>query len=249
MLGTSLAAVILAAGKGTRMQSSLPKVLHPLSGKPLLSYVFRTVFELDPDRVLTVVGYGADKVKEIFQNNPRMQFLEQKLQWGTGHAVMQTREALDNFEGTVLVLCGDMPFIRASTLKSMITEHEKIRPACTLLILKTPQQRDFGRILRNKDGEVYGIVESMDATEKQKTIDEYNTGVYCFDKALLYQAVHQLDNRNAQSEYYLTDTIRYFVERRLAIHSIQTRDDREIFGINSEEELAQAELILAGSSS
>ena len=147
------------------------------------------------------------------------------------------------------MLCGDMPFIRASTLRHMIAQHDKSRPACTLLTLKTGKPRDFGRILRNDDGDICRIVESKDATAQQKTIDEYNAGVYCFDKTLLFQAVSRLENRNAQSEYYLTDTILYFGKRRLAIHSIQSRDDREIFGINSEEDLEQAERILAGISS
>jgi len=243
----ALAAVILAAGKGSRMKSPIAKVLHPLASKPLLAYVLDTVFALDPERVIVVVGFQSEKVVDQFRD-PRIAFVEQKEQKGTGHAVLQAQSALEDFRGDLLVLCGDMPFVKAGTLKNLVACHRETDSHCTLLTLKTGEPKDFGRILRDEEGRVVGIVESRDTTARQKTIDEYNTGVYCFEKDLVFEAIKHIDDNNSQAEYYLTDTIQDIAQNRLTVQSVQTQDAREILGINCEEDLKQAERILAGHS-
>ncbi len=238
-----LAVVILAAGKGKRMKSDLPKVVHPLGSKPLMSYILNAVFSLNPDRIVAVVGYEANVVSETFPN-PKLEFVEQSELLGTGHAVLQTRDTLKEFSGNVLILCGDMPFIKAETLNLLIETRIKYELACSLLTLKTPEKRDFGRIIRDPSGNVEKIVENRDATPAEKTIDEYNAGVYCFEKEWLFKAIERLDNNNAQSEYYLTDAIQFYYNRRAPVRVVQTDNAKELFGVNSQEDLKQAERLL-----
>ncbi len=242
----NLAVIILAAGKGTRMKSPLAKVLQPLSGKTLLYYVLETVQELSADRVSVVVGFQADKVKATFPD-PKLEFVEQKEQLGTGHAAQQTESCLKDFEGDILVLCGDMPLIRPATLKNLIQKHRQSEAACTLLTLKDKKGeiKDFGRILRDGNQSITGIVEHKDATEEEKKVEEYNSGVYCFDKRLFYKVLSGVGNSNSQNEYYLTDTIKYFVQNKHSVQSVQTDDSDEIFGINSPEDLKKAEQLLS----
>jgi bifunctional UDP-N-acetylglucosamine pyrophosphorylase / glucosamine-1-phosphate N-acetyltransferase len=238
-----LAVVILAAGKGKRMNSALPKVVHPLGSKPLMSYVLDAVFSLNPDRVVAVVGYEASSVSETFPD-PKLEFAQQRELLGTGHAVLQTRDTLNDFTGNVLVVCGDMPFIKAETLNLLIQTRIEFELACSLLTLKTSEKRDFGRIIRDSNGDVEKIVENRDATPAQKTIDEYNAGVYCFEKEWLFKAIEKLDNNNAQSEYYLTDAIQFYYNRRAPVRAVQTDNAKELFGVNSQEDLKQAERLL-----
>ena len=237
-----LAVVILAAGKGTRMESDRVKVLHSLASRPLLIHVLDTVATLNPKRVLVVVGYQAEEVKQACANRP-IEFVEQDKQLGTGHAVLQAQAALEDFEGDVLVLCGDMPLIKSSTLQDLLRLHHKTDARCTLLSLKTKQKKDFGRIVRNSEGSVLRIVEVRDASEQEITIDEYNSGVYCFDKGILFKALESVDSINAQGEYYLTDTVEILSRdgHVVACHSTQNAD--EVFGINSSEDLKKAERI------
>lgn len=241
----SLAVIILAAGKGTRMKSPLAKVLQPLAGKTLLAYVLETVEELNADRVGVVVGFQADEVKSAFPD-PKLEFVEQKEQLGTGHAAQQTEPRFKDFSGDILVLCGDMPLIRAATLKNLIKKHRDSLAVCTVLTLKDNKGeiKDFGRILRDESQSITGIVENKDATEQEKKIDEYNSGVYCFGKGLFYKALNALECGNAQNEYYLTDTIKFFSENKCSVQSLQTDDSDEIFGINSPEDLKKAEYLL-----
>ncbi|MFQ5451405.1 MAG: NTP transferase domain-containing protein [Nitrospinaceae bacterium] len=240
----NLAVLILAAGKGTRMKSPLAKVLQPLLGRPLLSYVLETVKSLQPGRLGVIVGYQAEKVKATFAEGG-IEFVEQKEQLGTGHAARQAESALENFEGDVLVLCGDMPLIQPETLRRLVRKHREGDAPCTLLTLKTGRGefKEFGRVLRDAGHAVVRIVENKDASPEEKNIDEYNAGVYCFNKGLFFKALRSIDNNNSQSEYYLTDTVSYMVDHHMKVESIQTRDADEIFGINSQEELKQAERI------
>jgi UDP-N-acetylglucosamine diphosphorylase/glucosamine-1-phosphate N-acetyltransferase len=227
------------------MKSPLAKVLQSLAGKPLLHYVLETVKELSADRVSVVVGFQADEVKSAFPD-PKLEFVEQKEQLGTGHAAQQTESCFSDFEGDILVLCGDMPLIRAATLQNLVEKHRLNKADCTLLTLKDKmgEIKDFGRILRDQDQSVTGIVENKDATEQEKKIDEYNSGIYCFDKILFYKALSAIDNSNSQNEYYLTDTIKYFVQHKRSVQSVQTEDSDEILGINSPEDLKKAEQLL-----
>jgi len=238
-----LAVVILAAGKGTRMQSDQAKVLHPLASRPLLIHVLDTVTALNPQRVLAVVGYQAEEVKQACANRP-VEFVEQAEQLGTGHAVLQAQAALKDFDGDVLVLCGDMPLIQSSTLQDLLRMHHETGADCTLLSLKTNEKKDFGRVVRGPEGAVSRIVEARDASEQEKTIDEYNSGVYCFNKGILFKALASVDTRNAQGEYYLTDTVGILSQNGHVVACHSTRDADEILGINSSEDLEKAEKII-----
>jgi UDP-N-acetylglucosamine diphosphorylase/glucosamine-1-phosphate N-acetyltransferase len=237
-----LAVVILAAGKGTRMQSDRAKVLHDLAGRPLLIHVLDTVATLNPQRVLVVVGYQSEEVKHACADRS-VEFVEQDKQLGTGHAVLQAQAALEDFEGDVLVLCGDMPLIQSATLKALLQKHHDTTVKCTLLSLKTNEKKDFGRIVRSPEGAVLRIVEVRDASEREKTIDEYNSGVYCFDKGILFKTLASVGSSNAQGEYYLTDTVGILSKNGQVVSCYSTQDADEIFGINSSEDLIKAERI------
>ena len=238
-----LAVLILAAGKGTRMQSPLAKVLIPLAGRPLLDYVLELSSQLNPTRTIVVVGHQADQVKEAFADH-EVEFVVQSEQLGTGHAAQQARSKLQNFEGRVLVLCGDMPLIRLKTLGQMLEEHKYSAAKCTLLTLKSSECHDFGRIIRDEDGTILKIVEFKDATEAEKKVDEFNSGVYCFDNRLFFKALEHVGANNAQKEYYLTDTIKCLVRNEYSVQAIQTTDADEILGINSPDDLSRAERLL-----
>jgi UDP-N-acetylglucosamine diphosphorylase/glucosamine-1-phosphate N-acetyltransferase len=237
-----LAVVILAAGKGTRMQSNRAKVLHSLAGRPLLIHVLDTVATLNPQRVLVVVGYQAEEVEQACAGRP-VEFVEQKEQLGTGHAVLQAQAALADFEGDVLVLCGDMPLIQSSTLQALLHLHHETGAKCTLLSLKANGSKDFGRIIRGAEGAVQRIVEVRDASEQEKTVDEYNSGVYCFDKGILFKTLASVGSSNTQGEYYLTDTVGMVSQSGHVVACHSTRNADEIFGINSSEDLKKAERI------
>lgn len=238
-----LAVVILAAGKGTRMKSDRAKVLHSLASRPLLIHVLDTVATLNPQRVVVVVGYQAEEVKQACAKRP-VEFVEQAEQLGTGHAVLQAQAALEDFVGDVLILCGDMPLIQSSTLQTLLEKHHKTGAGCTLLSLKTKEKKDFGRVVRGPEGAVLRIVEVRDASEQEKTIDEYNSGVYCFDKGILFKALASVDTSNAQGEYYLTDTVGIISQNGHEVVCHSTHDADEILGINSSEDLEKAEKII-----
>jgi len=238
-----LAVVVLAAGQGRRLKSDLPKVLHPLSSRPLLAYVLDAVSALNPQRLVVVVGHQAVAVKSAFPD-PSINFVEQTEQLGTGHAVQQAGVCLQDFGGDVLIVCGDMPLMKSSTLAGLIRYHRETGADGTLLSLKTKETKDFGRVVRNPQGGVARIVEHRDASAEEITIDEYNSGVYCFSKDILFKALGAIDNRNSQSEYYLTDTIDYLTRNGHNVQCVQTGEASEIFGINSLDDLKIAETIL-----
>jgi UDP-N-acetylglucosamine diphosphorylase/glucosamine-1-phosphate N-acetyltransferase len=238
-----LAVIILAAGKGTRMQSSLAKVLLPLAGQPLLHYVLDLSSKLNPVRTIVVVGHQAEKVQEAFADR-KVEFVIQHEQLGTGHAAQQAKEKLENFKGLVLVLCGDMPLIRSDTLLQVVSGHRKSGAKCTLLTLKSDGCHDFGRIIRDEKGVVLKIVEFKDASDIEKNVDEFNSGVYCFDSYLFFKALDCIVPDNVQKEYYLTDTIEFLVRKRFCVQVTQTQDADEILGINSPDDLNRAERLL-----
>jgi UDP-N-acetylglucosamine diphosphorylase/glucosamine-1-phosphate N-acetyltransferase len=240
-----LAVIILAAGKGTRMRSSLAKVLLPLAGHPLLKYVLDLSSHLKPARTIVVVGHQADQVKSTFSDHD-VEFVVQHEQLGTGHAAQQAQEKLKNFTGLVLILCGDMPLIRSQTLETLVREHRKNEAKCTVLTLKSKASHDFGRIIRDEADSVLKIVELKDASEAEKKVDEFNSGVYCFDNLLFFKALSCIDSDNAQQEYYLTDTIEYLVKKKYFVQAVQTDDANEILGINSPDDLNRAVRLLEG---
>jgi UDP-N-acetylglucosamine diphosphorylase/glucosamine-1-phosphate N-acetyltransferase len=238
-----LAVIILAAGKGTRMKSSLAKVLLPLAGHPLLHYTLDLSSKLNPVQTIVVVGHQADQVQQAFADRG-VEFVLQHEQLGTGHAAKQAKEKLENFKGLVLVLCGDMPLIRPDTLLEMVAGHRASGAKCTVLTLKSDGLHDFGRIIRDEKGLILKIVEFKDASDVEKKVDEFNSGVYCFDSGLFFKALEHVGSNNAQNEYYLTDTIEYLVRKRYPVQATQTQNANEILGINSPDDLNRAERLL-----
>ena len=235
------AAIILAAGKGTRMKSELPKVVHPLARKPLIQWVVDTALSINCSRVICVVGYKKEMVIDTIKADQRVGFVEQKEQNGTGHAVMVTAEALADFEGTVFILCGDVPLLTAATLERMREHHLSSRAQCTVLTAFMDDPLRYGRIVRNADGSVQRIVEYKDASEEERGIKEINTGIYCFDARSLFNALTSVTNQNNQNEYYLTDTLEILNKQGKLVTSVVLEDMVEASGINSQEQLASLE--------
>lgn len=235
--------LILAAGKGTRMKSSLPKVLHEAIYHPILSYVLRAAKEVGAADVCTVVGHGAEEVKAAFDG--QTSFVLQKEQKGTGHAV---REGLAAFEdhkcGTVLVLCGDTPLLRGETLKSLCEFHEREGAAVTVMTASLENPFGYGRIVRSESGALLRIVEQRDATEEEQAIHEINSGVYCFDLSFLRDAVSRLNADNEQGELYLTDTIAIANSDGKKALAFAIDDFEEVQGINDRIQLAAAAKVL-----
>jgi len=239
----NLAVIVLAAGKGTRMKSSLAKVLQELNSKPLLSYVLDSLAPLNSDLSIVVVGFQSEIVKKKFAGRGLL-FVEQKEQLGTGHAAQQAKTTLGDFLGDVLIVCGDMPFIKPKTLIDLLNIHREKQAACTVLTLKAPGKKDFGRIIRDGNGKVSKIIEYKDASINEKKVDEYNSGVYCFDKVLFCKALGSIESDNTQKEYYLTDTIEYMVKNSFLVEALQTKDAVQLLGINTQEDLHLAEKII-----
>ena len=238
MIMSDTAVIIMAAGNGKRMKSNLSKVLHNLAGKPILNYVSDTVSQLEAKRKILVVGYKSDKIRELIGD--KIEFVEQKEQLGTAHAVLQTKKLLSGFKGDVLILSGDVPFLTVKTLKKLLKYHQNNNFCCTLLstILKNP--KGYGRIIRDKKGELKGIIEEVDLSLEKKKITEINSGIYCFNKEKLFQALEKVTKDNKQGEYYLTDTVKVLLEEGLTVGNIIVKDYSEILGINNRLDLADA---------
>jgi len=235
-------AIILAAGKGTRMKSKLYKVLHPVCGKPMVEHIMNRVIEIKPDEIVTVVGHGAQKVKE--QLDDRCQYALQSEQLGTGHAVMQAAEYLKNKKGTTLVISGDTPLLTSQTLDRLFEYHQAQNASATILTAQAEDPTGYGRILRDQVGIVDKIVEQKDATTKEAQITEINTGTYCFDNELLFEALAELNTDNAQGEYYLTDIIGILKSKGKIVAAYQTKNFDESLGVNDRVALAQANEIM-----
>lgn len=232
------AVVIMAAGKGKRMKSNLPKVLHNLAGKPILNYVLDTVDQLEAKRKILIVGYKSDHVRELIGD--KIEYIKQKEQLGTAHAVLQTKKLLSDFKGDVLILSGDVPFLTVKILKKLLKYHQANNFCCTLVstILKTP--KGYGRIIRGKKGEIKGIIEEVDLSADKKKITEVNSGIYCFNKDKLFQALEKITPDNKQGEYYLTDSVEILLKEGLTVGNIIVKDYSEVLGINSRLDLTDA---------
>ena len=236
-------AVVLAAGKGTRMKSDLPKVLHQVAGKPLLDHVLDTVAEVGIDHTVVVVGHKADLVRETC-GRPGLDFVRQEPQLGTGHAVQVAEPALRS-GGYCVVLAGDVPLLRAATLRKLVAGAIASDAAAVVLTCVVDNAGAYGRIVKNAEGQVQKIVEAKDANEAELAIGEYNTGVFCFRTSDLSEALSKLTTNNKQGEYYLTDTVAYLVGQGRPVAAVTTDDPDEVVGINTVAELARAEQILA----
>jgi bifunctional UDP-N-acetylglucosamine pyrophosphorylase/glucosamine-1-phosphate N-acetyltransferase len=247
---TPLDVLIMAAGLGTRMRSGTAKVLHELSGRPLIAHVCRAALALAPRRIYVVVGHQAEMVKAAVQRElgaDGAAFVTQERQRGTGDAVMSAREALQEANSTVLILSGDVPLIRAETLGKLVHQHRTQRgykASCTILTVKLDDPTGYGRVLRDEEGNFQRIVEHKDADPAERQVREINSGIYCFETRALFPALNRVEPANAQGEYYLTDVPGLLrgdgEEVRLALHG----DAREISGINTRVELAEFEQLL-----
>ena len=234
--------VILAAGKGTRMKSKLPKVLHPAAGKAMLQHVIDAANAAGARRNIVVTGFGGETVRETIGDS--VEYVEQKEQLGTGHAVLQTKEFLGNERGTIMVLCGDTPLLTAELLARFHEEHVHAGAKASVLTAIMPNAKGYGRIVRRESGEVLKIVEHKDATEEERQIHEVNAGIYCFDAQALFSALAEVTNDNAQGEYYLPDVLSILRDAGEKIWAVTSDDYESTLGINSRSQLAVAERIL-----
>ncbi len=234
-----LYAVVLAAGKGTRMKSDIAKVLHPLGGKPLLRHVVEALAPLEPAKTVVVVGHQADDVAAI-STGPGVTTALQAEQLGTGHAVDMARPELEGRDGVTLVLCGDVPLLRTSTIRDLVETTRAKNAAATVLTAVAEDPTGYGRIVRDDDGRVRAIVEHKDATDEQRKIREYNTGTWCFDNARLWSVLSRLDRDNVQGEYYLTDVVELFVAEGEVVAASVCEDEREVQGVNTVDDLERA---------
>ena len=237
-----LAAIILAAGKGTRMKSKMPKVLHKVGGKPMVEHVLEAADAAGASDKIVIVGFGSEQVVDFIGTRARIAL--QKEQLGTGHAVLQAKDLLQNVKGTALILCGDTPLLEGEELKKFYEAHLASKAAASVLTAETQEPFGYGRILRSDQGDVLGIVEEKDATDAQKAIKEINTGIYCVEMPLLFTVLGQLTNANAQGEYYLTDILTKLRANGKKIAGIKTTDFAMIMGINSRKQLSIAEGIM-----
>jgi UDP-N-acetylglucosamine diphosphorylase/glucosamine-1-phosphate N-acetyltransferase len=233
-------ALILAAGKGTRMKSDLAKVLHVLNGRPLLYYSLDAAKKAGAEKIVAVIGHQADKVREEFAGSGCV-FVEQNPQLGTGHAVLQAKDVLSDYEGLTVILCGDVPLLKASTIESLIDNHVTEKAMLSVLTTIPPPPHAYGRIVKDEKGNVLKIVEHKDATDQEKKIGEINTGIYCVDTKFLFHALGKVTNNNQQREYYLTDIVEIAVREGQKVKSFIASDYVEVMGINTLEELARAE--------
>jgi UDP-N-acetylglucosamine pyrophosphorylase len=234
-------AIILAAGKGKRMASELPKVLVPVCGRPMIRYVIDALRDAGVQRMLIVVGYRADLVRRELANETGIEFVVQSEQLGTGHAVMMCRERLEVHDGPVLILAGDSPMIQSSSLKSLLAEHAVHHPACLLGTANKPNPTGLGRVVRNEKGEFQGIVEERDATPTQRAITEVNLSTYVFRPDTLLASLDQLTANNAQGEYYLTDCPGVLKAAGRRVEALCVLKPCEAMSINTSEELAIVE--------
>lgn len=235
------AAIVLAAGEGTRMRSSLPKVAHEILGVPIVRYVIDATRAAGVERVVTVVGHGADTVVSLV---PDSETVVQERQLGTGHAVSCARDALADYDGPVLVVAGDVPLVRPETLEHLLHVWSGSGSACVLLTTRFPDPAGYGRIVRDDAGHVSAIVEHKDLSADQADISECNVGIYCFDCRSLFASLSRISPANAQGEYYLTDVVGLLYEDGLGIDALELEDVDESHGINTRVQLAAAARIM-----
>lgn len=238
------AALILAAGKGTRMKSGLVKIMHSLGGYPMISWPVRAAHAAGAARTVIVVGYQEEKVREYFADAHDISFALQEEQLGTGHAVACAAPLLLGFADRVMVLSGDVPLIRSATLEEMLSSHEASQATLTVLTTRLENPHGYGRVVKGKDGRVLRIVEEKDATAEEKGIDEINTGIYCVEAKFLFESVSGLKNDNVQEEYYLTDIVEKGAERGELCQSFAVAELEEVMGVNDRVQLAAAGKVL-----
>lgn len=239
---TNTYAIVLAAGQGTRMKSRLYKVLHPVCGKPMVEHVIDHIREFEADRIVTVVGHGAEMVEEKLGS--KSEYVLQEVQAGTAHAVQQAEALLGDLEGTTLVVCGDTPLIRSETMQALIAHHNESGAKATILTAIAENPTGYGRIIRGSDGQVLRNVEQKDASEEERNVKEINTGTYCFDNRALFETLKKVKNDNAQGEYYLPDVVGILQSENELVAAFIADDFNETMGINDRVVLAEAERVM-----
>lgn len=239
---SSLVAVILAAGKGTRMRSKLPKVLHKVGGKAMLQHVIDASTAAGADDKVVIIGHGAELVEEMVAGQAKTALQAEQL--GTGHAVLQTKEALKDFVGTAMILCGDTPLLDGEELRKFYEAHQASGAAATVMTAIMDNPTGYGRIIRDSAGDVCAIVEQKDATEEQKAVKEINTGIYCIECPLMFEVLETITPNNAQGEYYLTDILDKLYSAGKKVGGVVTADSDMVMGINSRKQLSVAEAVM-----
>ena len=242
MTGKANIIIILAAGKGTRMNSQLPKVLHLLKNKSLLSYVINTSKELSPLKIIVVVGYKKELIIEQFQDDDIV-FVEQKKLRGTADAIKNCLPALKNFNGNVLILSGDAPMIKTDTLMNFFSHHKTHKALGSLISADLEDPTGYGRVIKNRHNQLSEIIEHKDANNQQRLIREINSGIYIFDSIVLVDKIPLIKNDNIQKEYYLPDIFNFIDKHKTLIYKI--KDSNEISGINTVEQLKELENLTA----
>jgi UDP-N-acetylglucosamine diphosphorylase/glucosamine-1-phosphate N-acetyltransferase len=238
-----LITLILAAGKGTRMKSDLPKVIHKINGRELVKYVIDQAKQTGSEDIWLITGHMSGMVREV-TNGLGVKYVEQKEQLGTGHAVMQAEEVLKGQKGDVLILCGDVPLLRPSTLKNFREFHNSSGATATVMTTEFDDPTGYGRIIKDKNGDILKIVEQKDANDSEKAVKEINSGVYIIDKDSLFESLKHISSDNASREYYLTDVVQVLKSQNKKVSTFLIDDNSEIQGINTVEQLMQAESIM-----
>ena len=235
-----VSAIILAAGKGKRMKSDLAKVLHPLCGKPMLTYSVDAARTLNAEKIVVIIGHQAGLVRETFKDEDLI-FVEQREQLGTGHAVLQARDVFHSYDGTILILCGDVPMLSSSTIRALLEVHILEKSVVTVLTTILDDPAGYGRVIQEGDKrEISRIVEEKDASPAEKKIREINTGIYCVESNFLFGAVGAIGNENIQKEYYLTDIVGIAWKKGFKTRSFITANSCEVMGINTPDDLKKA---------
>ncbi len=234
-------AIVLAAGKGTRMESDLPKVLVPVCRRPMARYVIDALREAGVKRTVVVVGHRAELVREELADESGIEFAEQREQLGTGHAVMMCREQLADHHGPVLIIAGDQCMVQVSSVRKLFDIFQAEQPACLLGTVEKEDPTGYGRIVRDAVGKFLGIVEQKDATDEQRTIREVNVSTYVFDSQELLASLDKLSNENSQSEYYLTDCPALLLAEGKSVSAHKVLQPCEALSINNMAELRVVE--------
>ena len=240
-MNKELRVVILAAGKGTRMNSDLPKVLHKLQSKPLIDYVIDESELLNPKEIILVVGFKKESVIKHTQSRINLNYATQIEQLGTGHAVLQTNELLKNRKGHILILYGDVPNIKASTLQPIVNDHISNNRDLTLITAEIDDPTGYGRIIRDKNGNLLKIVEEKDCSDDEKKIKEWNPGIYIFKIPEVFKILNNIKTNNASKEYYLTDAIGLSQQSNMQIKAIKIENSDEVIGVNTADQLKELE--------
>ncbi|MDI6776254.1 MAG: sugar phosphate nucleotidyltransferase [Syntrophales bacterium] len=231
-----LCTIILAAGKGTRMKSDLAKVLYPICGKPMLTYPVDVARAAGSEKIVVIIGHQASLVREAFKDEGLI-FVEQREQLGTGHAVLQAQEPFPDYDGTILILCGDVPLLRSSTVRALFEYHISENSVVTVLTATHDNPSGYGRVVKGERGEVLRIVEERDTTEEEKRIREINSGIYCVESKFLFEALAKIGRENTQEEYYLTDIVEIACREGHLVRSFTASDPKEVMGINTPDDL------------